>query len=292
MPESIDNSAVRELPVTRYTPESELRHPVRLLRKMGTDLLQARELAWRLLVRDLKSQYRQSLLGYVWAFLPPLVMTFTFVFLNSQNIISVAETSIPYPAYVMIGMLLWQNFVDAMNSPLKVVTSNKAMLIKINFPREALIMAGIGEVFFNFMIRLVLLVPLYFIYDIPVSGSLMLFPVGVAGLFFLGLLIGILLTPVGLLYGDVQRGLVLVTGFWLLLTPIVYPPAKSGFAATLSSWNPVSPLLITTRNWLTAAPNESLTAFALVAGGSFVLLFFGWVLYRVSLPHLIARMGM
>ncbi len=64
-----------------YTPQSQLRNPVALLRSMFSDLMASRELAWRLFVRDISSQYRQSLLGYAWAFLGPLITTLLWVFL-------------------------------------------------------------------------------------------------------------------------------------------------------------------------------------------------------------------
>ncbi len=51
---------------TIYEPSSQLRSPGKLFRSMGRDLLNSRELAWRLLVRDISSQYRQSFLGLVW----------------------------------------------------------------------------------------------------------------------------------------------------------------------------------------------------------------------------------
>ena len=275
-----------------YSPESALSDPARLIREMWRDLRDSRELAWRLFVRDLKGQYRQSVLGYLWVFFPPLVTTVTFVFLNSQDIISLRETPIVYPAFVMISTLLWQNFVDALNSPLKKVSANRAMLVKINLPHEALILAGLGEVLFNFSIRLVLLLPVFVIYQIPVSSSLLLFPLGVAGLTLFGLLIGIILTPFGILFNDVERGLVMITGFWMLLTPVVYPQSTEGVAGFLTRWNPVSPVLITTRDWLTGLPPVHLQGFLLVSLFSIVFLLFGWIFYRVSLPHLISRLGM
>src|SRR5665213_561318 len=104
-----------DLSITVYSPESPLRQPVKLARDMFRDLLASRELAWRLFVRDTSAQYRQSILGYVWAFIPPLVASLPFVFLNSQGVVSIKETSIPYPAYAMIGTIIWQVFVDALN---------------------------------------------------------------------------------------------------------------------------------------------------------------------------------
>ena len=73
--------------VTVYTPESPLRHPSKFARDMISDLWSSRELAWRLFVRDLRAQYRTSLLGYVWVFLPPLVASLPFVYLNSAGVI-------------------------------------------------------------------------------------------------------------------------------------------------------------------------------------------------------------
>lgn len=280
-----------ELPVTIYTPSSALTQPGKLLGSMFRDLWNGRQLAWRLFVRDTAALYRQSILGYVWAFLPPIATTGAFVFLNSQKILSIGATPIPYAAYVMIGTLLWQSFVDALNSPLRAVTANKNMLVKINFPREALIVAGVFDVLLNFFIRLVLLVPVFWFFHLPVSSSIALVPLGVAALMILGLSIGLLLTPIALLYTDIGRGIAIIAAFWLFLTPVVYPPADSGLAAYLTTLNPVSPVIITARDWLISQPPTHLAGFVAVTSAALVLLFIGWVVYHVGLPHLIERMG-
>ena len=284
-------SASRLEAVTVYVPGSPLREPGKLLRSMFSDLLASRELAWRLFVRDLSAQYRQSLFGYVWAFLPPLATTAVFAFLNSQSILDVGSTPIPYPAFVMIGTLLWQTFIDALNSPLRSMTNAKSMLAKINFPREALILGGIADVLFNVLVRATLLVPTFMIYDLPVGRSLLLAPVGILALLLLGLAIGTVLTPVGLLYGDVGRGIALVSSFWMLLTPVVYPPPTSGIGSALATWNPVSPVLLTSRQWLISQPVTNLGTFTLATIVSALVLVVGWLLVRLALPHIIERIG-
>jgi lipopolysaccharide transport system permease protein len=129
-----------------HTPESLLRHPVQLVRQMWWDLLASRELAWRLMVRDISAQYRQSLLGIAWAFLPPIVMAAGFTLANDSGAIAIDEKNIPfaYPAYVMFGTSLWQTFVEALNAPVQAVTLAKPMLARVNFPREAIILTLIG----------------------------------------------------------------------------------------------------------------------------------------------------
>jgi len=280
-----------KLPEVIYTPDSQLRHPLQLLINMWQDLKASKELAWRLFVRNISAMYRQTMLGYVWAFLPPVFTTLTFVFLNSQKIFSVGETDIPYPAYVMIGTLLWQVFVDGINSPLRVVNQSRSFLTKINFPREALILAGIGEVLFNFLIRLVLLIAVFVFYKISLPAVVFLAPLGIMSLMALGLMFGVFLVPLGVLYKDIEKGLPLITAMWMLLTPVVYPPPSSWPASLLSSINPVSPLLITTREMLTSGSFSQMTGFLIVVTSTFVLLLVGWILYRLALPHLIERIS-
>ena len=280
-----------QLAQVTYTPDSQLRHPRQLVRSMVADLLTSRELAWRLLVRNISAQYRQSMLGYLWAFLPPIVTTAVWVFLNSQQIFNVGATDVPYPAYVMLGTLLWQGFVDALNSPLKLITSSRSMLTKINFPREALILAGLGEVLFNFAIRLVLMLVVFVWFRIAVPPTILLAPVGILALMALGLMIGLLLTPLGMLYSDIGRGLTIITTLWFYVTPVVYPPPTTWPASLLAQINPVSPLLLTTRELLTTGTVSQPGNFLLITGITFGLMLVGWVLYRVAMPHLVERMG-
>jgi lipopolysaccharide transport system permease protein len=279
------------LPVRIYSPEPLLGHPVKLLRDLGRDLMAGRELAWRLFIRDLSAQYRQTALGYVWAFLPPLVASLTFIFLQSQGIVKIEDTGIPYPAFAMIGALLWQVFLDALVSPPQSLIAAKPMLAKINFPREALLMGGLYMVGFNFLIRLVLVAAVLLWWQIPPSATLLFFPVAMAALLATGFAVGLAIAPLAGLYGDVTRAVPIIGQFWMLLTPVVYPARTEGLAGWLATWNPVSPLIVTARECLTGQDLTLLLPFALVTLGALVAIFAGLIGFRIAMPHLIARMG-
>jgi lipopolysaccharide transport system permease protein len=255
------------------------------------DLAAARELSWRLFVRDLSAKYRQTVLGYVWALLPALITTFIWVFLNRQKILNIGRTDIPYPAYVLIGTLLWQVFVDALRTPLQKATAARAMLVKINFPREAVLIAGLGEVVFNFLIKLILVIAVFVYFKIPVQSTILLFPLGVIALILLGTTLGVLLIPIGLLYKDVSQSILLVTQLWFYVTPIIYPVPKEGLGKLVATVNPVSPILIMTRSWLTGTSGDALQPFIYISLGAMFLLVSGWMVYRLALPHLIERMS-
>jgi len=79
--------------------------------------------------------------------------------------------------------------------------------------------------------------------------------------------------------------------FWLLLTPVVYPPPETGWGALAAQLNPVSPMLVTARDWLVGTSSGFTGIFAAIFGVAFCTLVLGWLVYRLSLPHLVARMG-
>ena len=68
-----------------YTPESPIKHPTRLLADSLRELRVARAIAWRLALRDISAQYRQTLLGYVWAVLPAAIITLVWVALDHAS---------------------------------------------------------------------------------------------------------------------------------------------------------------------------------------------------------------
>lgn len=278
--------------ITIYTPEPALKNPLKLFKELMWDLGKARSLAWRLFMRNIRGQYRQSILGIFWVFIPPLITTLTWIFLQSSRIFQIGDTgSLPYPVFVLTGTLLWTGFNEALTKPIQAMNTGKSMLTKLNFPRESLIMAGLIEVLFNFLVKLVILIPLFIIFGIIPNGSILLAPLGLLSIMTLGFGIGIWLTPLGMLYNDISRGIQFVITFWFFITPVVYPMPKEGMGALVASWNPVTPLLVNTRHWLTGGEGEQMLAFGLVFLLSLFLLFSGLFFLRIALTHLIARIG-
>ena len=280
------------LPRVVYTPESRVRHPLQLFKEMRRDLLASRELAWQLMVRDISAQYRQSFLGIFWAVIPPIVMAAGFTLASNSKVIAIGATDLPYPAYVMFSMTLWQTFVESLNAPVQAVAEAKQMLAKINFPREALILAKLGQVFFNFAIKLILIVGLFVWFQISVSWSAILAPVALIHLVMLGTFFGVLLAPFGALYQDFSKGLTLATGFWLFLTPVIYPvPSGSGIFGAIVKLNPVTPLLVTTRELATKGVVSDPQGFWVASLIAIVGLLLAWMVYRLAMPFVVERMS-
>ncbi len=280
-----------EQPITIYTPESVLANPRKMLRDMFYDLAAGRELAWRLAVRDISAQYRQTLLGFLWALILPLANTLVWLFLSESGVISIKETVLPYPVYVFVGTMLWSIFMDAVNAPLQGTTASKSMLAKINFPREAIIVSGVYQTIFSACIKLVLVLIAIAILGITPGWGVLFIPFALLSLIMVGTAIGLLITPIGLLYNDVGKAIPLLMQFMMYITPVVFPMPKEGLAAKLFIFNPITPLILTGRDLLTGKVPEFLSYFIAVNLVTVMLFLVVWIIYRLAMPILIERMS-
>lgn len=280
-----------EEPYITYNPESLLSNPRKMIVDMFSDLVACRELAWRLALRDINAQYRQTLLGFFWALALPLANTVVWVFLSRTGVVSVAKTTLPYPVYVYVGTMLWAIFMDAVNAPLQSTMAAKPMLAKINFPREAIVVSAVYQTLFNAAIKLFLIVAALGAMGIfPGRGGLFI-PVGVFSLILVGTAAGLLITPIGVLYGDVGKVVPLLMQFLMYVTPVVFPFPKKGLGATLCLLNPLTPLIQSARSWVTGQPVEFIAYFIVVNIAALALLLVVWIVYRLAMPILIERMS-
>lgn len=275
-----------------YRPEPDIHRPGTLLQGIIQDVMTSRELSWRLFVRDLRGMYRQTLLGLFWAFLPPLANTAVWVFLRSQDVFRFGgELGVSETIYIFCGMVLWQAFVDAFQMPLNTIQANRSMVSKLNFPREALIVQGLGDVLFNLGVRMMLLIPAMMWYQVPWTLNMVWAVPAVVLLVLLGAALGLLVFPLGSLYHDVGRFWTLAIPFWMIVTPIVYLLPDSSAGSLLMWLNPAAPLLVCARDCLVLGGTSHAVGGLVFAAATLPLFVVGLLVFRISMPILVERMA-
>ena len=92
--------------------------------------------------RDIRARYKQTLLGAMWAVLQPfsLMIVFTLVF---GTFARVDTDGIPYPIFTYSALIFWSFFATCLNQGTVAMTANAALVRKIYFPRETLLIAVI-----------------------------------------------------------------------------------------------------------------------------------------------------
>lgn len=266
-------------------------NPLAILRSVLADLIRHRELIWILFQRDLKAQFRQSLFGYGWLLLPPLLTTVVWVFLNRQAIVSVPDTGMPYPVFVLVGTVIWQSLVRMLQMPLIAFDAGRSVFTRMKVPVEVFLAAGSLRAIFDFAVYAAVMVPVFLYYGVAIAPTAPAFLLVVIALIALGTAIGLALVPVGGLYSDIKHAIPIVMGPLLYLAPVIYPPPDSGLASQIIRYNPATPILMAARRTLIEGRLDDLPSLILVTVISLVVLMIGLVALRIVTPHLIVRLG-
>lgn len=278
--------------ITIYSAEAASRSILHHLRDIVNDLPRSHELGMRIFKRNLKASYRQSLLGFSWAILPPFATAALWIFLRGSNVVRMEDTGIPYPIFVLTGTMLWQIFSESISAPINQMVQNRAMLTKINIPREGLLLSGVYELIFNIVIKICLLFMVYLYFRQASNlSSLFFVPLGIFSISLAGFSIGLLLTPLGVLYQDINRGLAILLPFFMYLTPVVFPAPEQGRIGFFMKLNPLSILINQTRNWFVAQPAQDFPLFIIFTLAFAMLCVTVLVVYRISIPMVIERIG-
>lgn len=274
-----------------YTSASEVRNITGMISKIIREFPLAREIGWRLAVRDIRSMYRQTFLGISWAVIMPLINTATWLFLKGSGIVNLKGTEIPYTVYVVTGTMLWQIFSESLQSPVKQLNDAKVILSKINLPKESIIIAGMLKVAFNSIIRIGFILAIVFIFGIFSGWSLLLFPLTIISIIFFGTALGLLFAPLGTLYNDIGRGLQIIATFWMYISPVVFAMPDKAWALKIFKLNPMTYLISCSRDMVTGIRFEQWSEFLYINLAMLVILFISWILYRISMPVIIERMS-
>ncbi|CAN5233209.1 ABC transporter permease [soil metagenome] len=186
-----------------------------------TNLPRYYELLKHLTLREIKARYKQSFLGLFWVLLQPLfqMLIMSFVF---SNIMKAQNLGVPYPIFLYAGLLPWIFFNTAIGSSMGVLVENSALIKKIYFPREILILSTLLAKTFDFFLAGIIFIVLMIFFHVPFTAYMFFFfPIFlIQFIFMFGL--ALLLSSLNLFYRDVQFLLNLVLTLWFYLTPVIY----------------------------------------------------------------------
>lgn len=187
------------------------------------ELLQYRELFYFFTWRDIKIKYKQTVLGFLWAILQPLLMMiiFTLFFGRALNIPS---QNLPYPVFVFSGLLLWNMFSTGLTSSANSMVNNSSIIKKIYFPRLIIPTSAILVALFDFLMAFVLFIPLLIFYRLPISyTALWCWPLALLATVIGTLGPGCLLAALNVKYRDFRYVIPFLIQILFFLTPVIYP---------------------------------------------------------------------
>lgn len=246
-------------------------------------IIKRRELLTQMTLREIKSRYKQSIMGYFWVILNPFfqILIMSFVFSTIMKIPTNANASIPYIVFLYVGLLPWTLFSNSLTSASGSIVSNAGLITKVYFPRTILPISTIFAKIIDFMFALTILIAFMFIYQVPVNLNIIwVVPIFfIQQIFTLGL--SLFLAAINLVYRDIQYLLSLIISLWFYLTPIVYPtdivPEKYKLIFKL---NPMSVITNAYRQAILAGGVPSLSSLSIALLVSIITLYLGFKYFK------------
>jgi len=276
--------------MTIYSSESIYRQGIgNIIRMMISDFSKSSELIWRLFLRDFTSRHKQSLLGWLWIVLMPLMTMGTFLLLNMSGIIKIGRIDIPYPIFGLMSFSIWNIFSNGLAITTNSVTGAGGLVQKINFSKDSLVFASFGQVVIDFLIRAVLTLGIFLLYGRVPLTSFFLFPIVLLPLVFLTLGVGMMTSLLQAISKDIVSFVNLGTGFLLLLMPVMYSAEQVGVLGKLNAVNPLYYLVIVPRDIMLYGEVHHLAGFIVSGIFGLTVFIFGWMFFYLSQTKLAER---
>ncbi len=179
-----------------------------------------------LVVRDLRIRYAQSVLGYVWTVLDPLLMSLiyfvVFVYIFKRGDLGHQ----PYFLFLIVGLLAWQWFSTVLTDTSRALTGEAKLVRSTNLPREIWVVRVVLSKGVEYLLSLPVLLAFLLFYlvrgEAHLNAWLLLFPVAVALQAVALLGFGLVLAPLTVLVTDMQRVVRIVLRMLFYATPVIY----------------------------------------------------------------------
>lgn len=184
-------------------------------------LVSYRELLINLVRKELRVRYKESVLGFLWSMLNPLLYLAVFYLVFNFFL---PNRGVPFfTVFLLSGLLGWTLFSSSLAGGAGSIVGNGALLKKVSFPREVLPLATVGASVFHFFLQMLVLLGVLILFDYPFFGeNLLLAPVALAVEILLLAGLVLLVSSVTVYLRDVQHFVELALLAWFWLTPIVY----------------------------------------------------------------------
>lgn len=203
-----------ELGVIHPAP-SLLESPFRFLKNLKSN----KSLIYNFVRRDVRIRYRNSILGYIWTVLQPLLLAGVYYFVFT--IIADQEERL-YPIWVLIGVITWQFFARSLNGSITSISKNANMIKLIYFPREIFAITTVGSNIVITGLSLLVVIPFIFYYDLPIGIHFLWLLAGLAISAVMALGIGLMLAPLNAVHGDIAHLFQFITKAGFFLSPVMW----------------------------------------------------------------------
>lgn len=198
------------------------------MKKYWRNFYKYRYLLYEIVRKNIKLQYRDSVLGVLWTFLQPLLTTLVLVIVFGNLLGKDSSKVLNYPIYLLCGRLIYDFYSQSTKRAMRSIKNSASVIKKVYVPKYMYPLANVCSTFVTFLISLIVLVlfVVYFMIFSPnkpnITPYVFLSIIPIIILYILSLGVGMILSTMAVFFKDIEY---LYDVFCMLLfyaTPIVY----------------------------------------------------------------------
>ncbi|MGB9928030.1 MAG: ABC transporter permease [Methanosarcina sp.] len=246
------------------------------------ELYDYRDLIWKLSWGEFKLRYKNSILGYFWSLLEPLLML-TVLYLVFSNLMRVQVEH--YQLFLLLGLILWNFLSRSTNIGMFSIVGRPDMVKKIYFPRDIFVISSCVTALLMSIFESVVFFIFMAVLRVPLSVNLVYAPLILVSLFFLALGLALSLSALNVYYRDVQFiwDVLMQAGFFA--TPILYTmdilPENFRQIVLL---NPMARIIISARDTIIYSTPARLEDLLFMFAASAFFLVIGYIIFSKLEP--------
>lgn len=183
------------------------------------EFLKYRELIGTLTIVDLKNRYQNTMLGFLWSLLSPLLMAlvlfFVFRYLYKQEA--------NFAGYLLSGLMAWRFFAVSTTSSVYAVVGKPSLVTKVYIPRQILVLSNMLSNLVSSLLEFIIIIPILYIAAGGLPLTVFFFPLIFIIYFWFVYGIALFLAALYVFFRDINQIWEVLTTMLFFLSPIFYP---------------------------------------------------------------------
>jgi lipopolysaccharide transport system permease protein len=247
------------------------------------ELYDYRNLIWQLAWSEFKLRYKNSILGYFWSLLEPLLMLLV-LYVVFSNLMRVQVEY--YQLFLLLGIILWGFFSRATTIGMFSIVGKPNMVKKIYFPRDIFVISSCITALLMSIFESLIFIMFMVFFRVPISINLVYVPLILLFLFIISLGFSLILSALNVFYRDVQFiwQVLLQIGYFgtpILYTIDIFPKYLQKFVLL----NPIARILISARDTIIYSSPAKIEDLLFMFLSSIAFLLVGYIIFSRLEPR-------
>jgi lipopolysaccharide transport system permease protein len=247
------------------------------------ELYDYRNLIWVLAWVDFKQRYKNSVLGYFWSLLEPLLML-AVLYIVFSNLMKVQVEY--YQLFLLQGIIMWSFFNRSTTASLMAIAGKQQLVKKVYFPRDILVISGCITALLMSIFESIVFLAFLLFFQIPLSMNIAYLPLIIFLFFIIALGTSLVLAALNVYYRDIQYIWALILQIGFFATPVIYPLSVfPPYLLKILSYNPLAQVIFLARDVTLYSKVPNLASFVFVIFIAVVILGIGYATFMRLEPR-------